>query len=356
MDVVKATAIQLLRRIRSQDILSVVTFSDHADCLISSSRSMELTRLEARIQMLQASGGTELYQGLEAAYQQVLHNFKKSYVNHIIILTDGHTYGDEQNCLDLADKAVQKGIGISGLGIGNEWNDVFLDELVRRTGGSSMYVSQPSEIQKQLLEKFNHLWQVFAEDTVLTFKISEGISLRYAFRLQPEVGLLPVESPLPLGPIPRDDSLKVLFEFFVEPEASKKDVVSLLEGKLDISVSTLSVPPPPIEIDLKRPVTEKTEPEPPPQEIISALSHLTLYRLQDQARLEVSSGEYDQAAKHLKLIATHLLLEGEKGLARDVLEQAEHIQQNKKYSKDGDKLIKYGTRALLMPGREKEGT
>ena len=52
----------------------------------------------------------------------------------------------------------------------------------------------------------------------------------------------------------------------------------------------------------------------PPAEIVEALSHLKLYRLQEQARLEVSAGEFDQASEHLHRLATHLLSQGERGL------------------------------------------
>jgi len=92
--------------------------------------------------------------------------------------------------------------------------------------------------------------------------------------------------------------------------------------------------------------------EPPPQEIVEALSRLTLYRLQEQAHLEVTAGEYGKASEHLQRLATHLVAQGEKQLAHTVLLEAEHIQQHRSFSKEGGKQIKYGTRALLLPGQE----
>jgi Ca-activated chloride channel family protein len=91
-------------------------------------------------------------------------------------------------------------------------------------------------------------------------------------------------------------------------------------------------------------------PEPPPLEIIQALSRLTLYRLQGQARLEVAAGAYDQASQHLQRLAIHLLQQGNRELARTVLLEAENIKEKQTYSLEGDKRIKYGTRALLLPG------
>src|SRR6266542_5847444 len=94
MDVVKAAAIQVLRNLRPQDILSIVTFSDRAEVVIPASYYEERSRLEAKIQMIQPSGATEIYKGLEAGVREVMRSVDSSRVNHVILLTDGHTYGD----------------------------------------------------------------------------------------------------------------------------------------------------------------------------------------------------------------------------------------------------------------------
>ena len=171
MDIVKATAIQVLRNLRMQDILSVVAFSDRAEVIIPASYHEEKTRLEAKIQMIRPSGATEIYQGLEAGVKEVMRSLDSKRINHIILLTDGHTYGDEQQCLALASKLAEHGIGISGMGIGQEWNDIFLDVLSTRTGGSSAYIAQPQDIKRLLLEKFNALAQTYAEDVILDTEI-----------------------------------------------------------------------------------------------------------------------------------------------------------------------------------------
>ncbi len=89
----------------------------------------------------------------------------------------------------------------------------------------------------------------------------------------------------------------------------------------------------------------------PPVEIVDALSRLKLYRLQEQAHLEATAGDYEQAAEHLTRLATHLLAQGERGLAKTALMEAENLQREKSFSQQGGKEIKYGTRALLKSGR-----
>jgi Ca-activated chloride channel family protein len=351
LDVVKATAIQIMRKMKPQDIFSVVAFSDKAEEVIPASRSTELGKLEPRIHMLQPSGGTEIFSGLEMGYNEIIRNVHHARVNHIILLTDGRTYGDEEKCIKLAQRASEQGVGISGLGIGSEWNDDFLDDLATSTGGSSMYVSHPEDIQKTLLDKFTRLGSAYAEESRLDFEIPEGIELRYAFRLQPEAGLLSFESPMMLGPINRETSLRVLMEFVVQPQNSQQTAIKLFDGRIAVTLKEEPSHARPVSIRLIRPVTDESDPDIPAPEIMGALSHLKLYRLQEQARLEVTAGEYGQASEHLQRLATHLLAQGERGLARTALLEAEHIQQNKSFSQQGRKEIKYGTRALLTSGR-----
>ncbi|MFH1524719.1 MAG: VWA domain-containing protein [Chloroflexota bacterium] len=355
LDVAKATAIKIVHQLKPQDIFSVVAFSDRAEVIIPATRGSEMAKQEARIQMLQPSGGTEIFSGLESGYNEILRNTNRSQVNHVILLTDGRTYGDESECIDLAQKAAKQGIGISGLGIGTEWNDEFLDKLASLTGGSSAYVSQPDDIQHVLLDKINQLGMSYTEETRLEFQCPEGVELRYAFRLQTEAGLLSFESPLMMGPIIWDNSLKVLMEFIVQPEALKRTTITLLNGKVSITLTDESPHIQSIPLQLVRHVLDEASADPPPPEIVQALSRLKLYRLQEQARLEATTGNFEQAAEYLSRLATRLLAQGEPGLAKTVLMEAENMNQKKSFSQQGGKEIKYGTRALLGIGPGKEG-
>jgi Ca-activated chloride channel family protein len=354
LDIVKATAIQLLRSLRPEDVLSVVSFSDRADVIVPASVSPDKKKQESRIQMMQASGATEIFSGLDAGLREIRRTLDPSRVNHIILLTDGKTYGDEQACLKLAEDAASQNIGITGMGIGHEWNDIFLDALAGKTGGSSAYISKPKDIQTLLVEKFKALVNTFAEDIMLDFKKQENVKINYAFRLQPEGGAIEVESPMHLGPILREAPLHVLFEFLVDPEALNGDTLTLLNGSLKISIAARPAPIPPIRLHLTRDVRPNPSAEPPPTRILSALSRLTLYRMQERARTAADSGQYDVAARHLNNLATHLLSQGEHSLAKTALFEADNLERMHTFSESGNKDIKYQTRALLLSGAKEK--
>ncbi len=355
MDIVKAAAIQVMRNLRVQDILSVVAFSDRAEVIIPASYHEEKTRLEAKIQMIRPSGATEIYQGLETGVKEVMRSLDSKRINHIILLTDGHTYGDEQQCLALASKLAEHGIGISGMGIGQEWNDIFLDVLSTRTGGSSAYMAQPQDIKKLLLEKFNALAQTYAEDVILDTKLVEGVELTYAFRLHPDPSPIALdENALHLGSILQDSSTEIIFEYMIYPKAVKSESLTVLDGALKVSIASQLMPVPPLRIQFKRPITDSPETEPPPSKIVQALSRLMLYRMQERARKDIENGNIANATRQLQVLASNLLTQGERSLAHTILLEVDHLQKQNSLTIEGSKQIKYGTRSLFNAPTKKE--
>ena len=355
MDVVKAAAIQVLRNLRQQDIMSVVAFSDRAEVIIPAAYHLDRARLEARIQMIQPSGGTEIFQGLEAGAGEIMRNLDAKRLNHIILLTDGQTYGDEQQCLELASKLGERGVGISAMGIGMEWNDIFLDVLATRTGGSSAFIAEPQDIKKLLLEKFNSLAQVYAEEMNLVTEPVDGAQLSYAFRLQPDPGLIMVdETTLRLGPILQDTSTRVIFEYIIHPTAVKSDLATILEGVLNVSIASSALSIPGFRMRLQRPVLDAADADSPPPEIVQALSRLMLYRMQERARNEIEKGNIEAGTRQLQTLAANLMTQGERSLARTIALEVDRIQKEKGISAEGGKKIKYGTRALFLAPPKKE--
>ncbi len=349
IEMVKAAAIHLIRSLRQQDILSVVSFSDRADILIPASLQFEPRRMETKIRMLTPSGGTEILQGLEAGMNEVRRNISPERVNHIVLLTDGQTYGDEEEVLVLAEEAERLGIGISGLGVGKDWNDEFLDELAIKTGSSSSYIAEAQEIREFLEKKFKQLAKVFAENIELKFQTSSNVELSYIFRLQPNATHISVEKEIQLGMLLHDEPLGLLLEFRVKPGAVLEDKVDLLTGAIKFDIPSQALSPQPMRVRILREVTESASLEPPSPTLVHALANLNLYRMQEKAQKEAAEGKYNEASRRLQHLATHLLSNGERSMAKTVLLEAENLQREQGISEEGRKNMKYGTRALLLP-------
>jgi Ca-activated chloride channel family protein len=347
MDTLKATAIELVRQLRSRDIINIVSFNDKAQVVVSGGMHLDRSKIETSIRMLKTGGGTEIYQGLKTGYSEMLRTKRSDCIDHLILVTDGHTYGDEAACLEIAREAQIQQIGISSLGIGNKWNDEFLDNLTSLTGGTSFYVKKTDDIRRFLTEKVFGLGQSYASQVVFTHEKITDIDIRYAFRLQPEPAPLETGARMILGSIPREDKLLVLLEFYLHGVPTGMAELILADGRLSFSVPGHYSIPYSIQIRLERPTALEPETDTPPMAIMQALSKITLYRMQEKARQEIEAGNIEAATSRMQFLATNLLANGEKELARTAMREAANIQSLRGLSEEGKKQIKYGTRSLL---------
>ncbi len=349
LEKVKFESINLLRLLRPQDMISIVIFSDRAEILVPPTPVAQLEQIISKIQVIQAGGATEIYQGLSFGVQ-VLRSFgmDNDQIRQLILLTDGHTYGDEEKCYELMREAHQSGITLFGIGVGEGWNDQFLDQLAQITGGETQFVSTAQEMYNSLMDRVVSAGVVFAHNVQLSFETNPAVAVKYVFRYSPGLSQLNNESPIVLGNLQYGKHLRIIFEFEIDELPVSMTELKLLRGVITLDLPSLRVHRKRFFVDFNRSVKLRIDKESPPAQIVEAMSHLTLYRIQEKAQQSVKSGDMIKASKHLHHMATHLLAKGDRNLAHTVLKEAEFLKNNNKLSDLGEKKIKYGTRALLM--------
>lgn len=347
LDQVKASVLQVIDNLREHDSLTVVAFSDKAETIIPPHQGLaDRTLLKAKVSTLNVGGGTEIYQGLLAGLKELHKNLSPAAVNHLMLLTDGRTYGDENECLLLAKLAASDGISVSGLGIGDEWNDKFLDELTGRAGGVAEYVKTPNQVVTFMHNRVRGLGAAFAERLNLQVTLDKDIKLDSAFKIKPEPGLVSVSDQiLHLGGLPKNDTVRVLIKLVVPPLAEGLHAVARLRVYADI----LSLGRREERITTDIVVKAAMEPAmyPPPGIIIDALGKLTQYKMQERAWQKFSEGDVQAATQILHNLGTRLLASGQNSLAKSALQEAKRLEQTQAISEEAQKGLKYGTRALM---------
>ncbi len=348
IEMVRANVSQLARKLRSKDRLSIVAFSDRAEVVMPPRELDEPNAVELVLNKLQVGGATEIFQGLSMGLDIVQRFTRDTMIKQLILITDGHTYGDEPDCIELANRARLEGIAINALGIGDEWNDVFLDQLASISGGNAVYINRSEDLTQFIENKVRSISVSYARKVEWFANIEEDIELRYVFRIHPDITPLGNESPIPLGTIEYGKKTSIILEFKLPPVNGTVSEMTMLKGTINMQIPSLSNPFARYPITLSRQVREGWQAEKPPTAVLQAMSKITLYRLQEKARQEVQAGNIPKATRHLQHLATHLLAQGDRELAKTVLVEADHIQRTHSFSKEGDKKIKYGTRALFL--------
>ena len=348
MDMVKITARKILQQLRDSDVFSVVTFSDRADVAVEATRGRDRNVVEARISMIRTGGGTEMYHGLFEGYRQLMRYRRTTQINHLILITDGQTYGDEEACLKLANEIKTNGMTLSALGIGQEWNEKFLDRLAGRTGGSSAYIAYARDIKRFHEDHFEGLQQIYAENVRLEIgDPAPAASLTYAFRVQPEPTRLEVGPVVSAGNLRVGETMVLLLEFKIAGTDEEIGRIEVLNGQLRAEITGRSVPTTRVPIKIELPVSNEVSPGNPPAELVQAMSRLTLYRMQEQVRADLEAGQFDTATRRLRHMATHVLASGDNELGSTILSEAARLESGARRTRKLEKAIMYGTKALF---------
>jgi Ca-activated chloride channel family protein len=350
LEKVKIAAHQIIDNLKPTDVIAVVSFNDRATVVIPATPARDKPALKARITMMTASGGTEIYHGLNAGVEQVRKHFSVDFVNHVLMLTDGRTYGDQAQCLELASDAAREGISISAMGLGSDWNDEFLDQLAGKTGGRSEYISSAGAVVKFLDDHVRQLSNSFAERVKLSLAPDADIRIESAFRLSPSPQPVEVvDDEILLGVLHATRPLSVLIQFQVpkEIEPGSRSLIRV-QASGDILGSQRSLTRHYLVAnDLSLSVSREDADDEPPAAILNALSKLTLYRLQERANHALDQGNYAEATRRLENLATRLLEMGHEALANETLSEVQRVKVTRGLSDEGKKKIKYQTRFLL---------
>lgn len=348
LDKVKVAAHQIIDQLSERDTLSVVIFNDREDIIIPATYVTNKPALKAKISMITASGGTEIFKGLSAGVEQNRRRLGPKLVNHVILLTDGNTFGDQEQCLELARTAAEEGIGISAMGLGQEWNDEFLDELASTTGGNSQYINSASAVVRFLNDHVRNLSNAFAERVRLSVAPDPDVQLESAFKLAPHPQPLATnEGYIQLGSLQANRLISVLFQFQM-PANMTPGFRSI--ARLACSGDILANRQQNFQAfsDISLEITEDPPPEDPPMAILDALGKLTLYRMQERAQEALASGDIKEATRRLETLATRLLAMGEEELASQAMAEARRVAHTSNLSDKGRKTLKYQTRSLLL--------
>jgi Ca-activated chloride channel family protein len=334
------------------DLFSLVTFSDRAEVVIPAQSNLDKTFAKSRVSTIRSSGGTEILQGMLAGLSEIDRWRSSDMVNHLILLTDGQTYGGEKECLEEAEAAGRRQISITTMGIGQDWNDRLLDEIARRSGGTSTYIDSASRVTTFFRECIHTLTTIIARDLNLTLRLSEGVRLHQVYRVSPYMEQLCVEhGAIQIGQLGSEQPSSVMIELLLPPGKAGKRQIAQLELTADVPSSAQRSQVVKTNIELE--FVEGLElTQPPPPSIVSTLGKLAIFKMQEKTMNDLESGNMDRASQRLETMATRLLNIGENELAKAALLEAGRLARTGHLSPEGRKRIRYGTRSLSILPKE----
>ena len=351
---VKEAARFIVDRMESDDILSLVAFSDRAQLVLQGARAMDRAAARTAINSIQSGGGTEILQGLQLGLDRVREWNKQDTISHLILLTDGQTYGDEEECLEAAKIAGSEKISLTLMGVGSDWNDKLLDEMARVSGApdASVYIDSTSKIAEAFHARIDGLGNIFARDLVMSVHLAPQITLKEIFRVSPQINrLYSTDGQIALGTLETERPQAVMLEMVIPSQSPGEHRLLHIEvegrvpavGEKPVRARHTVLLPFNLELGRRSPV---------PPDIVAAMGKLAIFKMQERVMQDIEMGHIEPAVSRLKTMATRLLDIGEVELARAALLEAGRLSETGSLSSAGRKKIRYGTRELTIVPKE----
>ncbi|MFN2135089.1 MAG: vWA domain-containing protein, partial [Candidatus Promineifilaceae bacterium] len=287
---VKQALQEIVSQLAPDDHLSLISFNDRATVVLPSCPAGQHDTPRRRIEEIEASGGTEIYQGLLAGIFQLRSVPLEEYDNQLVLLTDGRTYGDEAACLRLAADAAASGITIQAFGIGADWDDEFIDALAAPSGGTVAYIDEADQIVATLQSLLTSMGQIDAEQVKLQTSWPQSVELLDSLRLTPYAqSLKKDDGALLLGEMRGAQPLTFLLTFMAGPQP----IPTRIRIPVDITIELPNASSQSISESVMFNVLGEVSAPPPPAQVVRAARLATLYHMHQHAWQDAEAGLLD---------------------------------------------------------------
>lgn len=359
---VKEAANRIIDQLAPDDYFSLVVFNDRADVIVPAQRATHKPDLKRAVGGIEAAGGTEMATGLALALQEIQRPMLARGISRLMVLTDGRTYGDEGLCVEIVRRAQARGVGLTALGVGSEWNEDLLETMTARENSHAHYIASAQEIAGVFADELKRMHSIFAQNVHIQIAARPGGMVRSFDRVRPFIAPVAIteEADLrwgaSLGDWPSSDTQMFLLEIVAPPLPVGDQPVLKLNVRYDLPGMNLrdQTSDEIVRVSV-RPAAEV------PAEVDQVVKHwlerLVAYRLQSTAWQAAAAGRIDEASQRLQMAGTRLFDAGEVELAQTVQHEATRLLRGGSASEEGRKRIKFGTRGLMghQPGERETG-
>lgn len=220
MPYVKQSLRVFLTSLASNDIVSIVCFDAKATLIAPATKVGDGRWIEEAVNRLIPGSTTNLYDGLMMGFREVDRNFDIRRNNLVILLTDGIANEGITDPARIAADALaynRKGIYLSSIGLGKDFNDPLLSTLAKQGKGGYNYIDSAAEMDKVFRREVTGMMQSAAKDISVQISPAPGVSIESitGYEGRPPAGAFQIR----LADMGTGNSQVVLAKLYVNPGA-----------------------------------------------------------------------------------------------------------------------------------------
>jgi len=221
LEYVKRACEHVVDMLEPNDILSIVVFEENVDVLMPARKVVNKPLVKEHIRRLYVGNTTNIYDGIMSACLQIttVMSQAQGYVHRVLLLTDGEpTSGlrDYNSIVTQVAEQKKRGISITALGFGAEYNEELMSGIAKRSGGNYYHIQRPDLIPEVFRIELNQMMGIVAKNVRVRVTPAKWVNFRMGYGLQPSTVGKTIEVAIP--DVERGALRTALFEFDYEKQ------------------------------------------------------------------------------------------------------------------------------------------
>ncbi len=216
----KRAAKALVRRLADTDRIALVTYSsDFAIDMPLTQVKGQRARINRIIDDILDGGGTNLAGGLSAGLKALSHA-DAGLLRRIILMSDGNAnqgLTDTNAIADIATTARHKGISVSTLGVGVDFNEDLMTAIAQASGGGYYYAKDAQAIAAAFDTEMQGLMHVAARQVEVSLELPVGVRIDevYGYRTEKRGG----RTVIPVGDMSASGHRRIMVRLHIDAAA-----------------------------------------------------------------------------------------------------------------------------------------
>lgn len=353
IDQVKQAVNHVLDQLEADDYISVVLFNERSLVALPAQHIQNLDQLKARVNGLQAEGGTSMAKGMKDGLNELKKHTGPTRISRMILLTDGQTWEDEDDCRHLASDAKLDEVSITALGIGEDWNESLLDDIARNSTGRADYIDTPDKIVALFQEEVQQMQDVAVQGVKVSLRLSKDVQPRQIYRVIPDIidlshtALSDRDITVDMGTVDKQNGQTLLIDLMMPSRAPGRYRIAQTELTYTTPGETSALESVRSDVIIML-SDDESQTKDQNEHVLNIVERVSAYQLQLEAKEAAQTGKLDVATVKLREAATRLLEMGEEELAAEAKQEADNLEKQGEMSATGTKKLQYGTRKLTQ--------
>lgn len=218
LEYVKRACAHVVDLLTPDDVLSIITFEETVEVIMPARRVAQPDLIKQHIARIVPGNTTNLFDGLYAGGAQAGSVPLQGYVTRVLLLTDGEPTAGLKDFASIVGQVAElknRGITVTALGFGPEYNEELMAGIARRSGGNYYYIARPEQIPEVFRQEMETILGVTAKNARLTLHLPRGCVVRQVYGSPPAFGRRTAE--ISLGDMERGATTNKLWEMDWEP-------------------------------------------------------------------------------------------------------------------------------------------